>query len=193
MGDRDGLALAPLRSLPASGSRFSRMRGDRRTYGHNTGGSEMNVDRFLNGVRASVEKAGVFAEVKIDRGMLTCAARDAAEPAWYRLEPAAGDGWRVSLVTPDRWLSESIEADLMHAGDPIEELIEEELVEQGYRGEALTVKHFRSDDMLYTFVSPLPIESAAREEEAIRTATQCLLAYEAAFRDLGDMSGGEEQ
>ncbi len=153
----------------------------------------MNVDRFLNGVRAAAEQSGVFAEVKIERGMLACAARDAAEPAWYRLEPASvQDGWRIALVTANRWLSESIEADLMHHGDPIEELIEEELAEQGYDGEALPVKHFRSDDMLYTFVSPLPIESAAREEEAVRTATQCLLAYEAAFRELGDMNGGDK-
>jgi hypothetical protein len=153
------------------------------------------VDRFLDGVRAGAEKAGVFAEVKIDRGMLTCAARDAAEPAWYRLEPSESSsrGWRVALVTPNRWLSESIEADLMHHGDPIEELIEEELSEQGYAGEALPVKHFRSDDMMYTFVSPLPIESDADDDQAIRTATQCLLAYEAAFRELGDMSGGEEE
>jgi hypothetical protein len=156
----------------------------------------MNVDGFLNGVRSGAEQAGVFAEVKIDRGALSCAARDAAEPAWYRIERAAsadGGAWRVALVTPNRWLSESIESDLMHFGDPIEELIEEELVEQGYRGTALPVKHFRSDDMLYTFVSPLPIDPAAGEADAIRTATQCLLAYEAAFRELGDMSGGDEE
>jgi hypothetical protein len=153
----------------------------------------MNVDRFLNGVRVDVEKAGVFADVKLDQGMLACAARESAEPAWYRLEPSNTTGWYVSLVTPDRWLSESIEADLMHHGDPIEELIEEELVEQGYNGEPLPVKHFRSDGMLYTFVSPLPIEPTAGEDDAIRIATQCLLAYEAAFRELGDMSGASEE
>jgi hypothetical protein len=153
----------------------------------------MNVDRFLNGVRVNAEKANVFAEVKLDRGMIRCLARDAAEEAWYRVEPAAHGGWAVSLVTPNRWLSESIEADLMHFGDPIEELIEEELVELGHVGGPLPVKHFRSDDMLYTFVSPLPIDSSKREDEAIATATTCLLAYEAAFRELGDMSGGDEE
>jgi hypothetical protein len=153
----------------------------------------MNVDRFLNAVRAKAEKAGVFAEVKLDRGMLACLARDAAEEAWYRIEPAAHGGWCVSLVTPNRWLSESIEADLMHHGDPIEELIEEELVELGHAGESLPVKHFRSDDMLYTFISPLPIDDAKREDDAVETAATCLLAYEAAFRELGDMSGGEDE
>ena len=154
---------------------------------------EMNVDRFLNAVRTNAEKAGVFAEVKLDRGMLRCLARDAAEEAWYRVEPAAHGGWSVSLVTPNRWLSESIEADLMHHGDPIEELIEEELVELGWQEDALPVKHFRSEDMLYTFVSPVPIAAGHAEDDAVKRATTCLLAYEAAFRELGDMSGGDEE
>lgn len=152
------------------------------------------MDRFLNGVRINAEKADVFAEVKLDRGMIQCLARDAAEQAWYRVAPSADHGgWAVSLVTPDRWLSESIESDLMHFGDPIEELIEEELIELGHRGDPLPVKHFRSDDLLYTFVSPLPIDQAKHEDEAIATATTCLLAYEAAFRELGDMSGSDDE
>ncbi|HVP73959.1 MAG TPA: hypothetical protein VMS30_09495, partial [Phycisphaerales bacterium] len=102
-------------------------------------------------------------------------------------------GWSVSLVTPNRWLSESIEADLMHHGDPIEELIEEELVDLGWQEDALPVKHFRSDDMLYTFVSPVPIPAGQAEDDAVKRATTCLLAYEAAFRELGDMSGGDEE
>jgi len=156
------------------------------------------VDRFLNELRINAESAGVFGGVTIDRGMLVCAARDSAEPAWYRIEPASASpspesSWSVSLVTPNRWLSESIEADLMHHGDPIEELLEEELVEQGYAGESLPVEHFRSDDMLYTFVSPLPLRNGAPDAQRVQIATQCLLAYEAAFRELGDMSGGDDE
>ena len=80
----------------------------------------------------------------------------------------------------------------MHHGDPIEELIEEELAEQGYEGEPLQVKHYRSDDMLYTFRSPIPI-AGGDEKSAIAIATQCLLAYEAAFRELGDMSAAAQE
>lgn len=97
----------------------------------------------------------------------------------------------------------------MHHGDPIEELIEEELVDQGYivgvkgrsagnsndpsgshrtrQGVEVEVQHFRSEDMMYTFQSPLPIEASSDLSKAIRVATQWLLAYEAAFRRLGDM------
>ena len=35
------------------------------------------------------------------------------------------------MLTKDRWLSESIEAEVMHHGDSLEELIEEELIDLG--------------------------------------------------------------
>jgi hypothetical protein len=152
----------------------------------------MTVDEFLKGIGAKAEKAGVFGEIKVTRMQtLQCAAKNSAEPAWYRIE-RTDDKWNVSLVTANRWLSESIEADLMHYGDPIEELIEEELAELGYKGKPLEVKHYRSDDMLYTFRSPMPVKEADGQK-AVDVATQCLLAYEAAFRELGDMSGGDEE
>ena len=48
--------------------------------------------------------------------------------AWYELSPTQG-GCLLALMTKDRWLSESIEGDLEHTGDELEELLEEELVE----------------------------------------------------------------
>ncbi|MDY7110591.1 MAG: hypothetical protein SYC29_18315 [Planctomycetota bacterium] len=148
------------------------------------------MDDFLQNVKAKVEQADVFDGISLADGMLHCAARGCAAPATYRLERAEG-AWHVALVTPDRWLSESIEADLMHTGDPLEELIDEELVDLGHDGGPLPVSHYRSDEMLYTFRSPLPIENVD-ESAAVETASRCLLAYEAAFRELGDMQSGEE-
>jgi hypothetical protein len=148
------------------------------------------VDEFLHKVKAKIEQADVFGEISIADGVLQCAARRSAAPAFYRLAREAGF-WNVSLVTADRWLSESIEADLMHTGDSLEELIEEELVELGHDGGPLPVSHYRSDDMLYTFRSPLPID-ANDDETAVETASRCLLAYEAAFRELGEMQSSEE-
>ena len=148
------------------------------------------MDGFLHQVKEKAEEAGVFGEIRIADGILQCAARGSAAPAWYRLGREEG-AWQVSLVTADRWLSQSIEADLVHTGDPIEELIEEELAELGHDGGPLPVTHFRSDEMLYTFRSPLPI-GEIDEPAAIETAARGLLAYEAAFRELGDMQTREE-
>lgn len=150
-----------------------------------------SVDGFLRQVKKKAEEAGVFGEIRIAGDVLDCAARGSAAPAWYRLEQEDG-AWQVSLVTADRWLSQSIEADLVHTGDVIEELIEEEMAELGHDGGPLPVSHFRSDEMLYTFRSPLPIGQADKPA-AIETAARGLLAYEAAFRELGDMRSREEE
>ena len=143
------------------------------------------TQRFLEAVRDAIVAADVLDDVEITDGMVRGKARDAAEEAWYRVEPD-GDTWWVSLVTADRWLSESIESDLMHTGDPLEELIEEELVELGADVSCPPVKHYRSEDMLYTFRSPLPASPEAADAPAI--ATTWVRAYEAAFRELGDMA-----
>ena len=134
---------------------------------------------LLESVAQQARHAGVFGAVAVTDAGLVCAARDA--DAEYRLGWEDARLW-VSLVTPDRWLSESIEADLMHTGDDIEELLEEELVEQGVEASRPAVEHFRSEDRLFTFRSPV-----SREDPM--TAIGWLLAYEACFRSLGDMAG----
>ncbi len=155
----------------------------------------LDATRFLNDLRSAADKAGVFAEITLHRDTLRCKAEDAAADAWYSIV-RQGEQWWVRLATPDRWLSESIESDLMHYGDPIEELIEEELVELGHdpkRDAPMpTVKHFRSEDKLYTFENPIPIADGASHEGAVALASRYLLAYEAAFRQLGDMQDDGE-
>lgn len=146
---------------------------------------------FLDSVGRIARSAGVFAGVEIEGDRLVCHAEDSAEPAQYRVEPE-GDALWVSLVMEDRWLSESIEAGLMHSGDKLEELLEEELVEQGYDQEPSPVQHFRSDDMLFTFRSRLPVAPGeAAGGKGAQVAGQWLLAYEACFRQLGDMDAGD--
>jgi hypothetical protein len=175
------------------------------------GGAE--IAEVLQRVAAAAEAAGVFGPVSVQDGALVCRAAGSAAPASYRLELIDGRLW-VSLVMADRWQSESIESDLMHSGDKLEELLDEELADLGYEhgpgagsgpgsstgsGNAgrPSVEHFRSDDKLFTFRSPVPVawaisgggQSAAAASE---TARLWLLAYEACFRQLGDMDGADE-
>jgi hypothetical protein len=151
---------------------------------------ETSVDGILEKVRVAAEQRNVFERVDVVPGAIRCAAKGSGAEAWYVLEQS-GSRCVVSLITPDRWLSESIEADLMHYGDPLEELIEEELVELGWTGAAPQVKHYRSDDRLYTFISEIPL--SADVSTHAQTATTWLLAYEAAFRELGDMTADAEE
>lgn len=146
---------------------------------------------LLEQVAQRARQADVFGEVRIEGDRLVCTARDAEEPAEYRLDWDEAGGLWVSLVTANRWLSESIETDLLHTGDKIEDLILDELVDLGYDGPAPRVEHFRSDDMLFTFRSPV---RAGREGAPdAHAAATTLLAYEACFRQLGDMSGAGEE
>lgn len=140
---------------------------------------------FLRELADRARASGVFGEVSHDRTMLRCQALGAAAPAWYRVE-RHDDGWYLSLVTPDRWLSESIESDLMHTGDSLEELFEEELVEAGVEAAPPPIRHYRSDDRLYTFSVRLP------DGHNPELVSKYLIAFEACFRMLGDMSGADE-
>lgn len=137
---------------------------------------------LLRAVAERARASGAFASVSVEGPRVRCAARDAE--AEYRVDAGEGGGLWVSLVTPNRWLSESIETELLHTGDKLEELLEDELVDQGYEGGPPKVEHFRSEDLLFTFRSRAP-----EGDDEVGAAVICLLAYEACFRQLGDMSG----
>ena len=149
-----------------------------------------NVREFLESVAEIARDRNVFTSVEVQGDLLRCRARDVKEEAWYLVQTHDGH-WTVSLSTPDRWLSESIETDLMHFGDPLEELIEEELVELGSDFEVEAPKHFRSEQREYVFINTVPLQNESLNADASIVATW-LLAYEAAFRNLGDMSGEEK-
>jgi hypothetical protein len=151
--------------------------------------TKISLIELLNRVAERARGAGVFGAVSLNDSRLECAAEASAEPAFYRVDADGGRVW-ISLVTPDRWLSESIESDLMHTGDKIEELVVEELIDLGGSAERLTCQHFRSDDRLFTFRTPVADASVLDEGDADRAGLM-LLAYEACFRRLGDMSAPE--
>ena len=149
--------------------------------------------QLLHAVCARVQSAGVFYAVRIDGSRLICDAKDSAAPAFYSLSFFEGRIW-VMLQTADRWLSQSIEQALVHTGDKLDELIEEEMIELGYRGPRLPFEHFRSPEKLFTFRTSLSItESDMTTPKAAEFASHALLGYEACFRRLGDMEGGDDE
>lgn len=162
-----------------------------------------NEDVICDGCQALYEDVGdraraadVFGKVRRTDTALRCRARGAQSEAFYLVEvdSRTHDRVWVGLYTPDRWLSESIEADLMHLGDKIEELLDEELADQGFEEGPLPVEHFRDDNRMYVFRSAVAVPRAEKIEgpAMTRRVAQVLVAYEACFRPLGDMSGDEE-
>ncbi len=146
----------------------------------------------MDAVRHRAERAGVFADVRVADGQVVCGARGSAAPAEYCVSESDGRVW-VGLRTPDRWLSQSIEQDLMHTGDKMEDLIEEELADQGYEGVCGKVEHFRDDAMRFVFRTAAPLRGEATPNEVAAVAGVFLLAMEAAFRALGDMEADDEE
>ena len=136
--------------------------------------------------------AGVFSHVEHHTNMVAC--QCAAQPdAWYRIE-SDGDHLTVNWVSSDRYLSQSIEAQLMWTGDDLEDLVDEERIDQGFnRGELGKLDHYRNEEKLFTFRSLIPIDLLSIDPSRdAPDLLKCLLAYEAAFRDLGDMKPKED-
>ena len=153
--------------------------------------------QFLDALAERARDADVFESVEVADGLLKAHARVVESDCWYQLGPleTIDDRSRlwVGIYTPDRWLSGSIEADVLHMGDKYEDLIEEELVDQGWNTR-LDVEHFRDDEKVFVFRSPIDLASAEDLDQAATSdhALQGLLAYEMAFRELGDMVPEEE-
>lgn len=143
----------------------------------------------MDAVGALARDSRVFREVRVGERGVACAAPNAPAEAWYRLYEEGGRLY-VEFSTPDRWLSHSIEADLLNTGDKLEELVEEEMSELGIDARGLSVEHFRDEDKRFVFRACLPI--AMGETDGARSAGTALLAYEACFRRLGDVDGPPE-
>ena len=145
--------------------------------------TEFRLENIVDRLRAS----NAFASVDSDGTCIRCRARDVESEAYYVFAPS-GAGHIVRFETPDRWLSESVEADLYHSSDSLEELLEESLDELEWpidRVPVTTFRHFRSDDLLYTFENDVPTGEGDPDE----AAATWMLAYEATFRELGDVAG----
>lgn len=154
-----------------------------------------SIVALLEEVGSRAQSAKAFGRVRTIGGtMVECDAKASAAPAAYRVE-IEGDRVFVSLVMADRWLSHSIEADLLNTGDKMDELLDEELAELGVKHKGrdvagLSVEHYRSEDKLFTFRSRTP---GTLGEATAEMVAGCLLAYEACFGNLGDMRAGDSE
>lgn len=150
----------------------------------------MAIESLFKQVCEQVQDKGVFASVKLDALALVCQAKtdDPETKAWYKLTVGESDELYVGVYTEDRWLSESIEADLVEHKDDIEELLADEMYELGI-DEGLGVYHFRDEQLQYVFRSQilLPADQPVEGQDFVDYVTKALLSYEATFCQLGDL------
>jgi hypothetical protein len=136
-----------------------------------------------------LKDAGVFAGVTRTDAGVRCDAMHVEEECYYAAHvDSDGTVW-AGWYSPDRWVSGSIEGDLVHTGDKIDELLEEELVDLGLSIK-LPLEHYRNDDKIFVFHGKLDLPSDTTE--AADTLVKVLLSFQACFVELGDMAPGEE-
>lgn len=149
------------------------------------------IERLLTETGRLARSSGAFDGVEVRPGRVEC--RDPIQPeALYRID-ASDAGLCVCWASPDRYLSQSIEAELRWTRENIDDLMDEELADQGYRARVDRMSHFRDQDKHFVFKWNLPLDPA--EVDASRDAPEmlkCLLACQAAFRNLGDMKESED-
>ena len=137
-----------------------------------------------------LKEADVFAEVtRTDQGV-RCDARHVEEACYYAAHTDQDGNLFVGWYSPDRWVSGSIEGDLVHTGDKIDELLEEELVDLGLSIK-LPLDHYRDDDKLFVFHGKVDLPSDPAQ--ATDALVKVLLAFQACFVELGDMAPGEDE
>lgn len=146
--------------------------------------------QVLASLNATAQKAGVFASITLDGSRLECEALDAGAPAQYRVE-IASDGWAISLGTMDRWLSESIEGQLVDSRDSMEALLSEELNDLEWTDAPPKIRHFRDDARRYVF--ECTVAFGRDESDDLRRTSCFLLAFQAMFLQLGNMSGEQSE
>ncbi|MCC5618906.1 MULTISPECIES: hypothetical protein [unclassified Nostoc] len=150
----------------------------------------------LERVKTLAHQSELFGRVEFLEGgaILSCEAPAAAAPAFYRVFAENGKLW-VSLVTPDRYLSQSVEQDLVHTGDKLGDLIQDELIDvehpAPYRP---VVEHFRDPMKLFTFRSAVPASDlTGTVDENARRVWLTLKAYQACFVNLGDIEADDDE
>lgn len=139
---------------------------------------------LLDEVVRQAAESRAFASVLRREATVRCVAATNEDAAYEVV--SEGTAVYVSWVSPDRYLSQSIEADLMWTGDDLMELIEEELADVGCTNHPLgRIEHFRDGEKRFTFRSKVVAADAT-------LIVKCLIAYARAFSQLGDMKADEE-
>ena len=141
-------------------------------------------------IASQLKEANVFDSVEVVEHGVNAAAPGEEVDATYYLAIEEDEVF-AGMQTPDRWLSGSIEGDLVHTGDKLDDLLADELYELGVT-KTLAMEHFRDEKKSFVFrsrIGQLIEEAGDGAGELIATI---LLAYQAMFIQLGDMDGEGE-
>ncbi|GAB4515536.1 MAG: hypothetical protein Tsb0013_20120 [Phycisphaerales bacterium] len=125
--------------------------------------------------------------------IVTCHATDTPDEAQFCIEVDHEGVW-LTWASTDRYLSQSIEAELMFTGDDLDDMVDEEIVDTGWDLGKLTPNtHYRDNDMRFVFRWKTPIDPGAIDaKHHAEPFAKALAGVVEAFAELGDMSEDDE-
>ena len=182
--------------MPGSSSSSS-VSGSRSAVGAGSAPAAAISATVLGELAGRAQRSDRFGSVRTVGGVLECDAAASASLATYMVGIESGKVY-VSLVMADRYLSQSIEQDLVHTGDKMSDLLKDELIDLGVDVPPVPVEHFRSPEKLFTFRAVVPVEAGQlaeprADEQVLGMVLNFLLGFEACFGPLGDMSADGEE
>ncbi|MEM9082256.1 MAG: hypothetical protein AAGB34_01585 [Planctomycetota bacterium] len=160
----------------------------------NTEEIELATREMLSHLASIAKDRSEFADARVDGPRVIFDPADCEHECDYRVEVEDDVIW-VGWSTPDRYLSQSVEADLVYTGDDIDDLIDEELADQEswVLGERLAPsEHLRNEEKRFVFRSKTPIQAGQGNDETAAHLLAAILAYDLAIRQLGDMKEEED-
>ena len=165
-----------------------------------------DFSQLIDAVASDAEALDLFESVETREDRVICYADGPESPAWYAIRfdhvVAAGaydEGEEVeasvtlSWNSKDRYLSQSIESDLVYTGDDLDDMLDEELVDLGWsRGRLDPFKHYRDEEETFVFVFCLPLKQSKLTPNDAADLVKCLQAADLVFSELGDMAEDDE-
>lgn len=152
-----------------------------------------NADAFLNEALKLCEAHERFDTAQRVGDVVTCHAHGTVDEAQFCIEVDDEGVW-LTWASVDRYLSQSIEAELTYTGDDIDDMVDEEIVDAGWNLGKLTPNtHYRDEDMRFVFRWKTGITAADLDAGThAPTFANALAGMVEAFVELGDMVPGDD-
>ena len=147
-----------------------------------------NAQALLTRIAERALAHDVFDSAEVKGSMVYAHATDSPEEAFYRVE-IDEEGVFVSWASEDRYISQSIEAELMWTGDDLDDMIDEGAQDAGWTlGRMEPLKHYRDEGMHFVYRSKTPIAPADADAGAHADQLVAAMAgYAEAMAEFGDM------
>lgn len=152
-----------------------------------------NAEAFLHDITSALEAHDRFDRATRHGARVEAHATATPDEALFCVEIDDEGVW-LAWASEDRYLSQSIEAELVFTGDDLDDMIDEEIVDAGWDlGKLAPNAHFRDDERRFVFRCKAPVDAETLDPKTHAPAFASALAgMVEAFAELGDMQPDDD-